>query len=121
MQAGKRNVRVMSRINHFARSQVGLPKGPEILERQGAEFQNLTGAVGAITPQGGIALRTLPALAEPERAHPDLYDAVVASAGVKGRAGGNPGLEARDPAGPASVVRSEGTRLQWCAGMVTAI
>ena len=71
----------------------------ERLEAKGAFFRSLHDPIDTASPQGKFTLQVLGAAAEFERALiRERTKAGLASARIKGRVGGNPGLRAKDPA-----------------------
>lgn len=95
---------VVVRSDRLARSLSHLLKVIERPEAKGGFFRSLQGRLDTTSPQGKSTLQILGAAVEFER---DLIrertKAVLASARVRGSAGGNQGLPAKDPAAPRTV------------------
>ena len=97
--SGSERALVVVRIDRLARSLSHLLEVIERLEARGAFFRSLHDPIDTASPQGKFTLQVLGAAAEFERALiRERTKAGLASARIKGRVGGNPGLRARDPA-----------------------
>ena len=98
-RVAKGDTLVVVRIDRLARSLSHLLEVIERLEVKGAFFRSLTDPIDTSSPQGKFTLQVLGAAAEFERALiRERTKAGLASARIKGRVGGNPGLRAKDPA-----------------------
>lgn len=96
---GKGDTLVVVRIDRLARSLSHLRGVIEQLEAKGAFFRSLQDPIDTASPQGKFTLQVLDAAAEFERALiRERTRAGLASARMRGRFGGNPGLRAGDPA-----------------------
>jgi DNA invertase Pin-like site-specific DNA recombinase len=90
---------VVVRIDRLARSLSHLLEVIERLDAKGAFFRSLHDPIDTASPQGKFTLQVLGAAAEFERALiRERTKAGLASARLKGRVGGNPGLRTQDPA-----------------------
>lgn len=96
---GKGDTLVVVRIDRLARSLSHLLGVIEQLEAKGAFFRSLQDPIDTASPQGKFTLQVLGAAAEFERALiRERTRAGLASARMRGRVGGNPGLRTGDPA-----------------------
>jgi DNA invertase Pin-like site-specific DNA recombinase len=95
---------VVTRIDRLARSLSHLLQVIETLRSKGAHFRSLADPIDTSSPQGIFTLQVLGAAAEFERALVrERTMAGLASARMRGRIGGNPGLRTRDPAALAKI------------------
>jgi DNA invertase Pin-like site-specific DNA recombinase len=105
MKAG--DILKVVRIDRLARSVSHLLEVIETLERKGAHFRSLRDPIDTTTPQGMFSLQVLGAVAQLEWALiADRSKAGLASARIRGRVGGNPGVRAGNPAAIAKIVKS---------------
>lgn len=96
---GKGDTLVVVRIDRLARSLSQLSEIIERLEAKGAFFRSLEDPIDTASPQGKFTLQVLDAAAEFERVLiRERTKAGLATARIKGRIGGNPGLRAKDAA-----------------------
>lgn len=90
---------VVVRLDRLARSVSHLLAVIEQLEAKGAHFRSLHDPIDTATPHGMFSLQVLGAVAQLERALiAERTRAGLRAARARGRAGGNPGLRAGDPA-----------------------
>ena len=89
---------IVVRIDRLARSVAHLSEVVETLSKRGAHFRSLNDPIDTTTAQGMFSMQILGAVAELERnLIRERTKAGLASARLKGRVGGNPGLKKRDP------------------------
>jgi DNA invertase Pin-like site-specific DNA recombinase len=98
---------VVARLDRLARSLAHLLAVLATLQARGAVFRSLADPIDTSGPSGTLVLQILGAVAEFERALiRERTRAGLAAARAQGRAGGNPGLRARDPATIARLARA---------------
>lgn len=90
---------VVVRLDRLARSLAHLLEVMALLQARGVLFRSLADPIDTAGASGTLVLQILGAVAEFERALiRERTRAGLAAARARGRAGGNPGLKARDPA-----------------------
>ena len=90
---------VVARIDRLARSLSHLLQVVETLRTRDAHFRSLADPIDTTGPSGVLVLQMLGAVAEFERSLiRERTKAGLQAAKARGRVGGNPGLQARDPA-----------------------